>query len=373
MVKYRGTITIGEETFTEDASMRMGASFSQTVNTQCMLAVVNKLLRRVKKEIVQDLAHQFEQSGTFDNSRSALWTVCELSMEMGVSLRGHKLQVKMERGNNIADATFIIRDSETVAQYGFEPGGRVDIDGLPDHIKRTAEIRYSTRTVPQWHNPEQLRGATRMEHLYGRSRLRDIEANATAIREMDRSYREARANFLPIDMTVNIDGNWGNDRLPAMKPFRLNRDTPERRAMSLLARKIGKARYRSLKKVGFFEEQGRHGVYQFHKDKQGGVTFSQKISVGGLKERTVSWDLCVQSQAPDLPNGDVILSRWLEWRADEDRFLETANFRNIRTSDEATEYALNSWDHIASRIAQTISIPSYMMGLAGMVDQHPRS
>lgn len=112
-------------------------------------------------------------------------------------------------------------------------------------------------------------------------------------------------------------------------------DDREKKAMELLADKIGKEKYKQLQDKGYFEEQGKYGIVRFHKDTQGGVCLLERKKYGNT-ERVVEWSLCVQSQAADLPKGDVILSRWMEWKQDEDKFLDTANFRSVTTRDEAT-------------------------------------
>jgi hypothetical protein len=108
----------------------------------------------------------------------------------------------------------------------------------------------------------------------------------------------------------------------------------DKRAMKLLSSKIGWKKMRQLKKKGYFEEQGKHGLFKFHMDKQGGVTFIEEKKYGNTT-RKIEWSLCVQSAVADLPKGDVILSRWMEFKADEDKFLDTANFRSVSTADEA--------------------------------------
>lgn len=106
------------------------------------------------------------------------------------------------------------------------------------------------------------------------------------------------------------------------------------KAMKLLAQKIGWRKMRSLKKIGYFEEIGAAGVFRFYLNDSGGVKLLQTQLLGG-KKRTMEWDLCIQSAVADMPKADIILARWLEWKSDEERFLATANFRNVRTKDEA--------------------------------------
>lgn len=109
---------------------------------------------------------------------------------------------------------------------------------------------------------------------------------------------------------------------------------PKRKAWVLLYKTIGRKLYRQFKKHGYFEVDGKRGTYRFHKSKPGGVTFTEKRQYGS-RIVPVTFDLCIQSQAPDLPAGDVIVSRYLTWKADEEAFLQTANFRNISCPDEA--------------------------------------
>ena len=107
-----------------------------------------------------------------------------------------------------------------------------------------------------------------------------------------------------------------------------------KKAWQLLKQTIGDKRFRDLELKGYFEVQGKRGVYRFHKNKQGGVTFVEMRQYG---ERIVpvEFDLCIQSQAVDLPDGDAILSRYLTWQEDEERFLQIANFRRAVIVDEA--------------------------------------
>ena len=100
----------------------------------------------------------------------------------------------------------------------------------------------------------------------------------------------------------------------------------DKKAWELLQRTIGKKLFRDLKVKGYFEVDGKRGSYRFHKDKPGGITFIERRQYG---ERVVPvvFDLCIQSQSTDLPDGDVIVSRYLTWKEDEEKFLQIANFR----------------------------------------------
>ena len=100
----------------------------------------------------------------------------------------------------------------------------------------------------------------------------------------------------------------------------------DKKAWELLQRTIGKKLFRDLEVKGYFEVDGKCGSYRFHKDKPGGITFIERRQYG---ERIVPvvFDLCIQSQSTDLPDGDVIVSRYLTWKEDEEKFLQIANFR----------------------------------------------
>ena len=111
-------------------------------------------------------------------------------------------------------------------------------------------------------------------------------------------------------------------------------DSNEGRALKLLKEKIGEKKYGHLKRYGYFAERSRHGVYRFMLNDPSGVKFIQKVDVGG-KKRPITWTLCIQSSVADMPLGDIILARWMEFRADEDRFQRTANWRKVETKDEA--------------------------------------
>jgi len=121
---------------------------------------------------------------------------------------------------------------------------------------------------------------------------------------------------------------------PLSPPPQPKSELPERRAWLLLYRTIGKRLARQFKKLGYFEVLGNRGIYQFHRNKQGGVTFIDTQCYGG-REIHIKFDLCIQSQAASLPEGDVILSRYLSWQADEEAFLKTTNFRKSSITDEA--------------------------------------
>lgn len=109
-----------------------------------------------------------------------------------------------------------------------------------------------------------------------------------------------------------------------------------RKSLELLKSKIGDDKYNNLITNGFWQEQGKEGIYKFYIDKEKSVTLTQ-IHKFGNKQREVEWTLCVQSSVKDLPIGDIVLARWLEWKVDEIKFLEACNFRNITTNDEYKE------------------------------------
>lgn len=116
------------------------------------------------------------------------------------------------------------------------------------------------------------------------------------------------------------------------------REAIEKKAMGLLRIRISRAQWKSLMENGYFDHKGEHGTYRFLQHDASGVRLIQKHKIG-RKTRTLSWTLCIQSQAPNMPKGDVILARYLAVKNDEEGFLETANFRNVETQDEA----VTSW------------------------------
>lgn len=334
-IRYRGTMSLADHLsdplhISTDADVPTPRGWTPAAERQCMLAVVNGLVTQVKKQLVRRMDDHYQEAGTFDNTRihEDGWIIVDRNIYPG-GPRHYRCQITAVRDTETMKAEFILEHPPdldcAIENVRFYP------ERLPETIRRTGRINVARREIDRglFDVPvsPRCRSAGRLEawnnpRIYGHSFLRDV---------VDQAYLAAR-----------MDSALVRAVLTGGALLRPERDTPKRRAMALLARKIGKARYRDLKKKGYFEEQGRHGAYRFHRDKQGGVTFIQKIKVGALKERTVTWDLCVQSMANDLPQGDVILSRWLEWRNDEDKFLETANFRNIRTGDEAYEQTMAS-------------------------------
>jgi len=112
-------------------------------------------------------------------------------------------------------------------------------------------------------------------------------------------------------------------------------DKTEKKAMRLLASKIGWRKYKRLKKYGYFKHEGKHGRYKLWLNDPSGVKLNQVHKIGD-KVRTLRWVLCVQSEVGNMPKGDVILSRYMELVTDEDNFIKTANFREVTTNDEAT-------------------------------------
>ena len=108
------------------------------------------------------------------------------------------------------------------------------------------------------------------------------------------------------------------------------KDTILHESNLILLKKIGVRKFRQLRKKGYFEELCKYGILQFHGD---GAKLIESRKYGN-RERKLEWKLCIQSLRPDLPKGDVILSRWLEFKADEDKFFDTANFRSVTSKDE---------------------------------------
>jgi len=141
---------------------------------------------------------------------------------------------------------------------------------------------------------------------------------------------------------TNTDESWGTSiidssvrrRAPNGYCIPSQHTDVNKKAWQLLKQTIGNKPFRDIELKGYFEVKGKRGNYRFHKGKQGGVTFVEMRKYG---ERIVpvEFDLCIQSQVADMPEGDVILSRYLTWQEDEEKFLQIANFRRAVIVDEA--------------------------------------
>lgn len=218
------------------------------------------------------------------------------------------------------------RVEQIVVQYG-------DYDNTAE--PRRLEEQYRALQTQQllnaseaWNQMAANRGM--LGRIYGQSAMYPEAAEAIR-QQQERSRTAAQAYAIERLREFYYVGHSWEDSVTQPK----NPDA-DKRAMKLLASKIGFRKMRQLKKKGYFEEQGIHGKFRFHLNTQGGVSLIERRKLGNTP-REFEHILCVQSMAPDLPKGDVILSRWMEWKADEYKFLDTANLRETNTRDEATQ------------------------------------
>ncbi len=123
------------------------------------------------------------------------------------------------------------------------------------------------------------------------------------------------------------------------------------KAMKLLKEKIGNELFKSLEDKGHFDVIGKEGTYRFFKSDKVELTQTRKFI--GNKERTLTWNLCIESKVRDMPIGDVILARYLMLKVDEAKFLNTANFRSVETIDEYNEIG-ELGEFIQARAAQAM-------------------
>lgn len=225
----------------------------------------------------------------------------------------------------------------------------LSVDSLLNHLRETMlrELDELYRRTGDYYSTAEQRvqedlGRLQSAAMMAQSQSAQQNQLSQMAMEMQRQneYNNALArgignlNFSAEAYRRMIIGNWGEVAARPTQP----QPPPDRdeRAMKLLSSKIGWRKMRQLKKRGYFEENGKHGVFRFHMNTQGGVSLIERKKYGNT-EREVEWTLCVQSMAADLPKGDVILSRWMEWKADENKFLDTANFRSVHARDEATQ------------------------------------
>lgn len=187
-------------------------------------------------------------------------------------------------------------------------------------------------------NHVEARLVNALDRLYAETETFDSTAENERRAQVERARRGMAISPPPASFISDEDWFRRQARRVGQRTTQLmqQEDKKNNRAMSLLKSKIGEKKFKQLEQKGYFEEQGKHGTFRFHKNTQGGVSLIERKKYGNT-EREVEWTLCVQSMAPDLPKGDVILSRWMEWKADEDKFLDTANFRDVRARDEATQ------------------------------------
>jgi hypothetical protein len=233
----------------------------------------------------------------------------------------------------------------------------LDIADHPEQVKRKIKagineliIRFKDKAM---HHLESIHRQTGDYDTGNQEPTERIYQRERALRRQQAAFQNASASSssiaaLPFGATLgnqyfDITGTRSINMPWPSESLRKKDKAKDAKAMKLLKSKIGRVKFLQLRKKGYFEEQGKHGTYRFHLDNPHGITCIKHIKFG-RKERPLEWDLCIQSSVPDMPKGDIILSRWMEFKADENKFIKTANFRNVRTVDEATNdrwYATN--------------------------------
>ena|SRR3990167_7831151 len=109
----------------------------------------------------------------------------------------------------------------------------------------------------------------------------------------------------------------------------------EIKAMTLLKKQIGEERFIQLMALGYFEVEGKYGKYLLS---VGSVRLHRFDEIG-KKKRPLLYELCidVDKKVTRVPRGDKLLSFYLSIKKDENKFIETANFRYVSTIDEFEE------------------------------------
>jgi hypothetical protein len=179
-----------------------------------------------------------------------------------------------------------------------------------------------------------------------RMRVADLPTTGTSQVFDEADFRRSitELNRMPTEfIRERIHGDWNTEferrQMQIMgwdKAARPERNTPERKAMALLYKKLHPIQRNLLKNEGRFCHKGKAGHYQFMLNDMSGVRLLTTQMLGGREIRT-TYTLCIQSQVHDMPKGDVILARYMECKADEDKFLATCNFREAETPDEAAQ------------------------------------
>lgn len=76
--------------------------------------------------------------------------------------------------------------------------------------------------------------------------------------------------------------------------------------------------------------EGKYGRWEIRMN--GKFLLHQEVTIGP-KKRPLVWDLCVSTKE-SLPEADEILALWLSVKHDEEKLIETTNFRSVKTRDE---------------------------------------
>lgn len=219
---------------------------------------------------------------------------------------------------------------------------------LVDGLNRTTMQGLSGRLRPAEPNPLEPRieridppgnhveyrivwlGIQNFVDIYREERARVIQGlTATEITEIIERGGHGR-----IAEMMAAGASYGTPPLLRPAPDTPTGPTAHEKAWKLLNSKLDKKQREMMEKEGYFEHEGKAGTYRFLKDNFSGVQLLTKQLLGG-REIITEYELCIQSSDPNMPQGDVILAKHLELKADEDKFLKTCNVRKAKTRDEA--------------------------------------
>ena len=119
-----------------------------------------------------------------------------------------------------------------------------------------------------------------------------------------------------------------------LKAVKINEEA-EIKAMTLLKKKIGEAKFIKFAAIGYIEIKGKYGTYKLG---LGNVELHRFDKIG-KKTRPLIYGLCVDisPKIHNIPKGDRILSLYLSITENEEEFIKTANFRFVTTNDEFRE------------------------------------
>jgi len=107
------------------------------------------------------------------------------------------------------------------------------------------------------------------------------------------------------------------------------------KALTLLKGIIGEELFIRLIASDFLEIRGKYGTYEIYRN---GAIHLKRQDIIGNKIRPLEYRLCIEigNKEKSLCEGDRILSLYFSIINDEEKFIETANFRNVSTIDEYT-------------------------------------
>ena len=134
--------------------------------------------------------------------------------------------------------------------------------------------------------------------------------------------------------TIEQPMTWHTDQpVQAERPIAID-EKAEIKAFTLLKKKVGEEKFIKFAAAGYIETKGKYGVYKI---KNTGAVELKRFDKIGEKKRPLIYDLCISTESKQLPRGDNLLALFILIKEDEDKFIQTANFRFVRTDDEFNE------------------------------------